>query len=180
MEALDVSGFFCGGCPGKSSDSASPAAELFTWNGKCWGQPEHTQRLFMCCKLCSGRGQRYLDLKKSLCAGHLHRPRFSRFPPLTLQLFKEGRFHRTRENIWEVGDRHITADHWLPLLMEYKGFATSISCSKAWEAAWSQEGRICCSNFSCSHIPWCDTGIQLGQWLSSATDRSRDSTLPPL
>lgn len=143
------------------------------------GDSQNTHKGSLCAASGAQVGASMIWIAKSLCAGHLDRPRFSCSPSLTLQLFrKKADCTELRENIWEVGDRHITADPWLPLLMEYKGFAISISCSKAWGAARPGEGRIWCSNFPCSHIPWCDTGIQLGQWLSSGIDRSRDF-LPP-
>lgn len=133
MEALDVSGFFCGGCPGKSSDSASPGCRTVHMLGM--GNAGHSQNTHKG-SLCAASGAQVVAsiiwIEKSLCAGHLDRPRFSCLPSLTLQLVrKKADFTELRENIWEVGDRHITADHWLPLLMEHEGFAISISCSKA-------------------------------------------------
>lgn len=96
------------------------------------GDSQNTHKGSLCAASCAQVGPSIIWIKKPLCAGHLHRPRFSCFPSLTLQLFrKEADFTEPRENIWEVGDRHITADHWLPLLMECEGFAISISCSKA-------------------------------------------------
>lgn len=65
-------------------------------NGKRWGQPEHSQRLFMCCKLCSGRGQHYLDWKIPLCWSHAQASFFLFSIPQPAGFQKEGRFHRTQ------------------------------------------------------------------------------------
>lgn len=122
MEALDVSGFFCGGCPGKSSDSAEPRLQ----NRSHAGNSQNTHKGSLCAASGAQVGASMIWIAKSLCAGHLDRPRFSCSPSLTLQLFrKKADCTELRENIWEVGDRHITADDWLPLLM-YKERSTRV------------------------------------------------------
>jgi len=64
-EALDVSGFFCGGCSVKSNDSARQDCRTVYMLGmrKAAGQGERTQKLFMWWKYFSGSGQYYPDRK---------------------------------------------------------------------------------------------------------------------
>lgn len=111
MEALDVSGFFCGGCSAKSSDSARQDCRTVYMLGmrKAAGQRERTQKLFMWRKDFSGSGQYYLDWK-SLLNIHfvsvlviwtvLVFPLFH--PPPQSISEKKPDFTRLKENFWEV------------------------------------------------------------------------------
>lgn len=60
---MDVSSFCCGGCTGKSNDSASQdcRAGYMLRMRNAAGQREHAQKLFMWWKYFSGSGQHHLD-----------------------------------------------------------------------------------------------------------------------